>query len=276
MCLSDILIHVRRTDGLPVAVATGLRLANVLDAFVAGVFVVPPDRPRVFTLGEAAAMQLLSSNREFEHAQGCAPWWIELLNEYDVRGEWRVAQGEVIEALGYGTRFADLVVTEMTSTPPDAPLGWGVVERTVFGVGTPVLIVPEAPLLPSLGECILIAWNGSAEASRAVHAALPLLKLAKRVVVLRGDEKHRLTNMRQAPPPSLEAHLGRHGISASFRSFKAEADVAGEAILAAAHEEAADLIVMGAWGHSRWSELILGGASRYLFRKSDIPLLVAH
>lgn len=276
MCIEDIQVHVRRTDGLSVGVLSSLRLAKQFDAFVTGVFVVPFDRPQAFVMAEAVAMEVLSSLREFEKAQSYDTWWMDRLSEHSVRGQWRCAQGDSVDVLAYNSRFTNLIVTEISPIDADAPLGWGVVERLVFGVGAPVLIVPDVPMLPALGERILIAWNGSAEAARAVHAAMPLLKQAKYVVVLRGEEKPRTSDIKQVPALTLEAYFEQHGVNAIYRTFTTDAQSAGASILASARWESADMIVMGAWGRSRLSELVLGGASRFLFKNSDIPLFVAH
>ncbi len=276
MCIEDIQVHVRRTDGLSVGVLSSLRLAKQFDAFVTGVFVVPFDRPQAFVMAEAVAMEVLSSLREFEKAQSYDTWWTAILSEHGVRGQWRSAQGDAVDVLAYNSRFTNLVVTEISPIDTDAPLGWGVVERLVFGVSAPVLIVPDVPMLPTIGERILIAWNGSAEAARAVHAAMPLLKQAKYVVVLRGEEKPQSSDIKQVPALTLEAYFEQHGVNATYRTFTTDAQSAGASILASARWEAADMIVMGAWGRSRLSELVLGGASRFLFKNSDIPLFVAH
>jgi len=121
----------------------------------------------------------------------------------------------------------------------------------------------------------VIAWNHSREAARAISGALPLLRLAKQVVVLDGAEQQSLVGARHLPQLDLAAYLQRHGVVAEFRVFTPKADY-GAGILAIARDSGADLIVMGAWGHSRIAELVLGGATRHLFQYSDIPLFVAH
>ena len=149
------------------------------------------------------------------------------------------------------------------------------VSRTVFGAGVPVVVVPETAKPTSVGERVLVAWNHSREAARAIHGALPLLGRAQQVIVLDGAEQTNLVGARHLPALDLAAHFERHGVNAEFRPFTVGSGY-GAAILDAAHVAQSDLIVMGAWGHSRIAELVLGGATRHLFQHSDVPLFVAH
>jgi nucleotide-binding universal stress UspA family protein len=136
-------------------------------------------------------------------------------------------------------------------------------------------VVPETAQLNTLGERILVAWNHSREAMLAVRGALPLLSRAREVVVLDGVAPDDELGTRHLPRLDLAAWLERHGIRAQVRTFAAKNDY-GMNILADAKDMQADLIVMGAWGHSRIAQLVLGGTTRHLFQNSDLPLLVAH
>jgi nucleotide-binding universal stress UspA family protein len=127
----------------------------------------------------------------------------------------------------------------------------------------------------SIGERILVAWNQSREATLAIRGALPLLARAAQVTVLEGSPAENPFGLRYLPKLDLRAWLQRRGIAADFRPFAPAKDI-GAGLLAAAHAIDADLIVMGAWGHSRITELVLGGSTRHLFQHSDLPLLVAH
>ena len=146
---------------------------------------------------------------------------------------------------------------------------------TVFGAGVPVLVVPESAKLTTLGERILVAWNHSREAMLAIRGALPLLARAAQVVVLDGAAQDDELGARHLPRLDLAAWLQRHGVSTQIRRFAPKNDY-GANILAEARSMQADTIVMGAWGHSRIAQLVLGGTTRYLFQNSDVPLLVAH
>ncbi len=133
----------------------------------------------------------------------------------------------------------------------------------------------EAAKLTTLGERILVAWNHSREAMLAIRGALPLLARAAQVVVLDGAAQDDELGTRHLPRLDLSAWLQRHGVRAQVRAFAPKNDY-GANILAEARNLQADMIVMGAWGHSRIAQLVLGGTTRHLFQNSDLPLLVAH
>jgi nucleotide-binding universal stress UspA family protein len=270
----DILVHVRNADGDSLAARAAFVLARRLDAHLHGMYVASLGAV-AFSTPETVVFQVHEADHFYDEALARRSWWQGLLDAHTASGEWLVAQGEPVEALCHAARWCNMVVAERPTLNPDAPTGWGTVSRTVFGAGVPVFVVPETAKIPTLGERILIAWNHSREAIRAIHGALPLLRQAAQVIVLDGVQQDALIGARHLPHLDLQKYFARHGVSAQFREFKPKNDN-GAAILAAAHETQADMIVMGAWGQSRIAELVLGGATRYLFQQSDLPLFVAH
>ena len=274
MSVFDILVHVRETRGEPVAARAAFALAQHLHAYLYGLYVAPLGAV-AFSTPETVVFQVQEADRLYAEAQTQGTWWRDLLATHGRHGEWLVAQGETVEALCHCARWCDFIVAERPTLNPDAPIGWGTVSRTVFGAGVPVLVVPESAKLATLGERILVAWNHSREAMLAVRGALPLLARAAQVVILDGAAHDDELGARHLPRLDLSAWLERHGVHAQARPFAPKSDF-GAAILAEARSMEADLIVMGAWGHSRIAQLVLGGATRHLFQNSDLPLLVAH
>jgi nucleotide-binding universal stress UspA family protein len=273
-CRTDIVVHLRRVDGQTPAARVGLALARRIDAWVTGLHVVPV-APAAFASPEAIALYVNESDTLYREALALGPEWRERLQAAGVEGEWQVAQGDTVESLCHASRWSDLVVVERPQLNPDAPTGWGLVSRTVFGASAPVVVVPESSRSDASGARILVAWNQSREAMLAIRGALPLLESAERVLVLEGDPDDNPFGLRYLPRLDLRAWLARRGIRPEYRPFEAPRD-RGAALLDIAHAERADLIVMGAWGHSRITELVLGGTTRHLFQYSDVPLLVAH
>jgi nucleotide-binding universal stress UspA family protein len=143
----------------------------------------------------------------------------------------------------------------------------------VLGAGRPVLLVPYAGRYADAGKRVLIAWNASREAARAVADALPLLVRADAVDVVAfapgGDHG-------EVPGADLAHYLARHGVKANAAVDSAPEVAIGERILTRAADTDADLIVMGAYGRSRLSELVLGGATRTLLAAMTVPVLMAH
>ncbi len=138
--------------------------------------------------------------------------------------------------------------------------------------GRPVLVAP--PAVPSaIGHCVAIAWNGSAEAAHAIAGALSFIEAAERVVILTSESER--TKAKVAP--ELARYLAYHGVAAEAQVFeKSRHPSVGEAIFDHCRNIKADLLVMGAYTHSRTRELLFGGVTQYALDHADIPVLMAH
>ncbi len=150
-----------------------------------------------------------------------------------------------------------------------------VVERVILFSARPTLLLPYAGSFAVPYQNVLVAWDGSREASRALLDALPLLHRAKRVDVVAWQEKGFLTDT--APRAQLDVvrdWLGRHGVTAVLHSEVASAPIA-DAMLSRASELDTDLIVMGGYGHTRWTERLLGGATRGILATMTVPVLMS-
>lgn len=270
----DVVIHLRRCDNVVPATEAGLSLAARLGAHTLGLHVVALSTA-AFVSPEAVAVQVNETSHQLDEARQRAPWWQEQLEQRGLKGEFQVVQGDAVDALCHAARWSDLIVTERPCTNPDAPVGWGIASRTVFGTSTPVVVVPEAARVDKVGEHMLVAWNASREAALAIHGAMPLLKRADKVTVLEGEAHFSPLGFENLPALDLRAWFERRGIEAEFQPFK-PTDDHGPALLEAANKIDANLIVVGAWGQSRITELVLGGVTRHLFQHSNLPLLVAH
>ncbi len=166
-------------------------------------------------------------------------------------------------------RLADVIVLARPKAAGEAE-GSADFDAALFDSGRPVLLVPADPVA-ALGETVAVAWNRSREAARAISAALPILSQAKKVIVLSARESD------EAPGPSeLVRYLAGHGIKAKTWAFTPGAGSIGDALLHEAEKAGADLLVMGAYGHSRLRELVLGGATRGVLSHGAVPVLLVH
>ena len=172
--------------------------------------------------------------------------------------------------------FAAMARTaDLTVMPAPGDRGAAVIaapDQLALASGGPVLIVPEAWSPGSAGERILVAWDGGAEAARALKDALPLLKQAEHIDVLIVD-RDPATHEAEIVVPQF---LARHGCPSTAARVSSVDRPVGEVMLSEAHHRDADLIVMGLYGHSRLREVVLGGASRHLLQHSSLPLFVSH
>ncbi|NKB60118.1 MAG: universal stress protein [Alphaproteobacteria bacterium] len=183
---------------------------------------------------------------------------------------WREVTGASDQtAASYG-RLADLIVA------PRGELANAVENEVAFETallysGRPLLLAPPTPQ-EEFGNRIAIAWDGSAEASRAVGAALPFLCTAEEVTAITVAEDNKV----ESPVEDLARYLSWHGVTANTRNVGLESRTVGEAILGAARHESADLLVMGAYSHNRFRQLVFGGATRYILDEGAMPVLMTH
>lgn len=268
------LVQIGHGESTRPALSLALFLASRLGAYLDGVQVVSLP-PAAFTVPEAVPMHMDTVQQQYASAQARDEWFAHHLELRGVSGTWHAAQGDTAGVLCEMAAAYDLLVLMRDNDRRDAPLGYGTASRCVFGSGTPVLMVPADTPVSTCGERVCVAWNGSRESSLALRGALPVLRSARKVRVLDGSNTTERDPVPGPPVPDLRTWLERHGLDVEYQTFRPDGP-AGPAIEAHATEFSADLIVMGAWGRSRISELMLGGATRHLFGNGHLPMLVAH
>jgi len=188
--------------------------------------------------------------------------------ESDV-GDWREVTGETAKVIAEVAAQADLIVIGQASAQRGDTQQ--VMHVALFDARLTTLLVPEA-VVSSLGRNVAVAWKPSEAADRAIDAALPLLLRAEQVTVLVETED----GDREAAPVKLLQTLQQAGVPVTVNRFQAGGRQIGEALLAQARAMGADLLVMGAYTHSRLTEFILGGATREVLATADIPVLMHH
>ncbi|MEO5374404.1 MAG: universal stress protein [Alphaproteobacteria bacterium] len=181
---------------------------------------------------------------------------------------WREESGreeEIVPLLG---RVCDLIVMAGPRLNQDLPQVL-TVNGALMESGRPVLVAPPARPV-GVGRHVVVAWNHSIEAARAVGGTLPLLAAAESVVVVAAQFDH------LAEPEELLAYLALHGIHAEVKTMPTTGARFGQILLAEAATRGADLIVMGAYTHSRLRQLIIGGVTRHVLEHSDLPVVLCH
>ncbi len=149
-----------------------------------------------------------------------------------------------------------------------------IVEGALFDSGRPVIVVPYIQTAPFKVDRIMICWDGSRPAVRAVADAMPLLALAERTEVVIVADKTKKED--ELDGIDIGQHLARHGVDATInRIIRNEIDIA-EVLLSHAADSGADMIVMGGYGHSRLREFLLGGVTRSMLGSMTVPVLMAH
>ena len=178
--------------------------------------------------------------------------------------------------LSMHARYADLVV--LGQVDPDEPpyVGSHLPEEVVLASGRPLLVVPHAWAPGPLGERVLVAWDASREAARAVNDAMPILEQAASVLVVSINPKSTPLGHGEVPGAGIAVHLARHKVEVEVQSVEMDRMEIGDALLSFATARGCDLLVMGAYAHSRVRELVLGGATRTILKSMTLPVLTAH
>jgi len=276
MAFKTMLVHVDTGRSAAARLKLSADLAARSAAHITGLYVRRPFQAPAFS---DAGPAMDSLYRTYENAAKAdealaTAAFRDLIGGTSLSSEWRVVDGLAEEVVAAHARYADLVIVGQsepdaaaTTTPPD------LAETVALASERPVLIVPHIGVTKPPGKTVMLCWNGTREAARAVTGALPILKQADKVIILLIDPRN---DGDEQPGASISRWLGRHGVKAVVQRDTAAESSVGGVILSRAADQDADLIVMGLYGHSRMREWVLGGASRTLLASMTVPLLVAH
>ncbi len=274
MPLKDILVYVDDSAQAASTVAAACSLAVRHDAHLSGLAVNRPPEIPGFAGVEipASALEVLKQQRqeESDRARKIFDDAVKAAGLTDKSG-WSVTSGRPLESLSLRSRYADLTVISQSRSEV-AGGGEDLVDDLIMASGRPILVIPYIGAPPEIGRNILIAWNASREAARAVSDAMPILESADNIEVF-AVEPHGIGDI---PGADIAKHLARHGLKAgASKTTGLDIDV-GDVLLNQVADNGADLVVMGAYGHSRMRELVLGGATRHLLEHMTVPVLLSH
>jgi nucleotide-binding universal stress UspA family protein len=255
-----------------------LFLARRYNAHVIGLHVSPGiSGPPIPQPGGKEVIEI-AFGRERKESDAIAAIFSRMTANQPFVSEWRAVTVPLFElsavVMDYA-RCADLIVAGQADPDWEFSQVLDFPERLAIESGRPVLVVPYAGHFPEIGRHAVIAWKPGRESARAVFDALPLLKSAEKVEILEVREG-RPDSLPPMPDTSIAAALGRHGIKPVQRGTYAPDISAGDEILSRLADENADLLVMGAYGHTRMREFIFGGVTRHIARHMTAPTLWSH
>jgi nucleotide-binding universal stress UspA family protein len=197
----------------------------------------------------------------------------DIVRRHELQSEWRSLPNFSVD-VGVHAYYADLVVIArpepagQTAGPP------GLAESLVLNSGRPIIVFPTRGTVSRVRR-ILVAWNARREAIRAVADALPLLVRAEAVEVLIVDHQRRQASHGEEPGADIARHLARHGAQVEVRRLSSGGKDVGRLLLSQAAAFGADLVVMGAYGHSHLGEWMFGGVTRTVLREAGLPVLMS-
>ena len=278
MAYKNLLVQVDETGSCAKRIELAVDLAVAHEAHLTGVYVISEPSPASF-VGVPAELLSDLQQRAREAADAALDRFTEVARRNQVAFETRVDRvlyTEVADALATNARYVDLVILGQIDSDDPATGPRYLPEEVILGCGRPALVVPYIGPAATFGERMMVAWDASREAARAVNDALPLLERAKTVSVVTINPREQAFGHGEEPGADIGLHLARHDIKVDVQRVEAHDLDAANAILSHLANESADLLVMGAYGHSRLREFVLGGVTRRILAEMTVPVLMSH
>ncbi len=276
MSYKTILVHITHDTRCIVRLDLAIKLAMKYDAslvalhalspFIAQGYIMDQMGQEVIAAQKKAATELIAKTEEGlrKHTSSLDFENIEWLSSFD----------EPLDAMCAHAKYADLVVIGQSDPSDDSGTQLDFPQRLILSAGRPVLIFPKIGSFSTVGKNIIVAWNASREATRAVTDAIPLLKRAENVHVMAVDSGY--GEHGNFPGTEIANYLAQHEVNVDvLKNPGGKIDIGNE-LLSRAADISADLIVMGGYGHSRLREWVLGGATRTILESMTIPVLMSH
>ncbi len=280
MTYKTILVSLNEVGRMAELAAAAAGLARDLGAHVAGLYVVPA--VQVYpSVGFEAAPQVFEGNRSYfkDHAARVKQSFGDAMTREGLAHDFRLvdARTPVIadEVIAQG-RSSDVIIVSATNPDEITGVERDFVEQVVMSAGRPVVVLPYQGEAKIRLDDIVVGWDGGREASRAAFDALPLLKLAKTVRIVRVDPQKDPALRGSVAGADLAETLARHGVKAEAMGYPTDGMDEGQALMRCAEDNGSGLIVMGAYGHSRLAEFIFGGATRFVLTRMTRPVLMSH
>jgi nucleotide-binding universal stress UspA family protein len=276
MTYKTILVHLNDSRRVEKVLEPAAQLAARFNAHLIGLHVCSAVPASPIPMASSALGSIIAAERR--NSEAIAEAFKRMTKGQPYVAEWqlqKVSHLNLASVVMERGRAANLIVAGQTDPEWDLSPVMDFPEHLALESGRPVLVIPYAGRYSTIGRRVIIAWKASRESARAVFDALPLLFDAEAVHILeikqRGDDASTL-----APDTSIAASLARHGIKPEVRTSVAADISVGDEILSRAADLDADLLVMGAYGHSRFRELVFGGATRHIAKHMTLPTLFSH
>ena len=282
MSYKTILVHIddSRCSGARVDFAVDLALKH--NAHLIGLYVVCRDPLRPFLKPDESLNLAVHEAQARARLERAHEHFLSATRLSAATAEWRAPAGPPVDVAVLHARHADLIVLgQADPADPAAYIAKHFADDVVMSCGRPAILLPYIGRTDRFGETVLVAWDGSRAAARAVADALPVLRLAHSVQIV-TIEQPRATSDESAGTPeraghALAAYLGHHRVRAGVLSIPHVWGVStGAALLNVLADTSAGLLVLGAYGHARFQERVLGGVTRTLLKSMTAAVLMSH
>jgi len=282
MQLNDILVHIDATVRSDARVTLAASLAQRHGAHLTGIYVIEPESadpllPTAVPYGNASPTLTSAATKSRVIAPHAERHFRDTLTSTGIVGEWRKVDGVPEQIVALNERYADLLVVGQSNPKDPIDFGTMVGTHSVLTSGRPVLVIPYTGQFDALATNVIVAWTDTREAARALNDAMPLLAMAEKVTVLAvNPHEDRATDSHMGGATDVALHLARHGVKAEAARLDMKEVSVGDTILNRSFDLGADLLVCGAYGHSKVRELLLGGVTRDLFDHMTLPVFMSH
>lgn len=267
-----------RADDKRIDVA--IALAQRFEAHLAGLYVIAEPMVPGFAVAQMPAdLREQQIARRRAYADTAADGFGAALTRAGLSPDCRIdiaAETDVAGVVALHGRHVDLLIVGQPDPQAPRPGGPWLVGDVALACGRPVLAVPYIGAGPTFGERVVVAWDGSREAARAVNDALPLLRRAAKVFVLAINPPTGPGRPGRLAGLDIALHLSRHGINVEAKALEVRDIGVGDALLSHAGDLGADMLVMGAYGHARFRQSLFGGVTRRIQESMTVPVLLSH
>lgn len=283
MTIKTLLVNLNNEARAADLIAAAAAIARPTEAHVVGLYVMPPvlvPSDVILPMGADFYEDQVIDNKAqadrvktvFDRQTRGEPFVAEWRVHGDARGAYLPIADGVIEQ----ARSAELVIVSQSADGRDPPMLTDIAERVAIESGRPVLVIPSCWRPREYGRDIAVAWNDSREATRATFDALPLLEHARKIRLITVGEATNGSGTNTIPAADVASTLARRGLDVEVETVPSNDRHIGNAILSRVEADGADMLVMGAYGHSRLREFVLGGATRDVLRNMTVPVLMSH
>ncbi len=279
MDIKNILLHLDHSSGCSNRLETAFALARDHGARISGLFVVPDYVVPSYVEAQISVDLITDvTEKAIARAEQALAGYRQRADDAGVEMQAAVVEGQVIPILREHTKYTDLLILGQDDPEDPDNASYGLADALLFEGACACMVVPHSGRLEAPGKRVLLTWNASRESARALREAMQMLQRAETVVVLSSEPDDGDASVARGHPHAQELarFLESHGIE-SVSSGIADVDISpSDAILGQAADMDADMIVMGAYGHARLREIILGGVTRDLLKRTTVPLFLAH
>lgn len=270
MAIKDILVYVDNDETCENRILTAVNLCSHFDARLSGLYLnrrmmVPAYPGADFSVAVYDAIEKHANELRKEAESRFA----EALKNTGTKNEFCAIDGDVTDSLLVHSRYADLVILPRQQTEQSNQNIHFLVEPVLLGSACPVLVLAEDNPVTLPPQRAMLAWDSSREASRALRAALPMLAQVNKLDVVSVGPN-------EAEAIDITHYITRHGINAQTHLLDYDQGSVGQVLLEQAMRLDSQLLVMGAYGHSRFLELVLGGTTRFVLEHTSLPVLYSH